>query len=366
VPERVLTTADLNRALLARQLLLERSKLPLTRTLEHVAGIQAQYAPSSYIGLWSRLEGFALGDLTRALEQRRAVQGTLLRSTIHLVSARDYWAFAVGSRAARQEAWLRFDKRRLSDKDMRSAARAVGKELAGRVRHRDELLELARARHPERPTHLWNGLSAWVDLVRAPPSGTWERRRADLYALAEDWIGPPAITREEGVGLLLRRYLGGFGPARLANAANWAGLPAGELQAAAETLRLRRFRDEEGGELLDLPRAPLPGGSAPAPVRFLPTWDATLLVHARGTQILPEPFRPLVFSTRTPQSTPTFLVDGAVAGIWRVERSGKKATLVLEPFERLTATARRSLRSEAERLVRFHEPDAKGHAVRGA
>jgi hypothetical protein len=366
VPERVLTTADLNRALLARQLLLERSKLPLTRTLEHVAGIQAQYAPSSYIGLWSRLEGFALGDLTRALEQRRAVQGTLLRSTIHLVSARDYWAFAVGSRAARQEAWLRFDKRRLSDKDMRSAARAVRKELAGRVQHRDELLELARARHPERPTHLWNGLSAWVDLVRAPPSGTWERRRADLYALAEDWIGPPAITREEGVGLLLRRYLGGFGPARLANAANWAGLPAGELQAAAETLRLRRFRDEEGAELVDLPRAPLPGGSTPAPVRFLPTWDATLLVHARGTQILPEPFRPLVFSTRTPQSTPTFLVDGAVAGIWRVERSGKKATLVLKPFERLTATARRSLRSEAERLVRFHEPDAKGHAVRGA
>jgi hypothetical protein len=366
VPERVLTKADLNRALLARQLLLERSKLALTRALERVAGIQAQYAPSSYIGLWSRLEGFALGDLTRALEQRRAVQGTLLRSTIHLVSARDYWAFAVGSRAARQEAWLRFDKRRLSDRELHAAAKAVRKELAGRVRHRDELLELARARDPEWPTHLWNGLSAWVDLVRAPPSGTWERRRADLYALAEDWIGPPTITREEGVRLLLRRYLGAFGPARLANAANWAGLPADELQAAAESLRLRRFRDEEGGDLLDLPRAPLPGGSAAAPVRFLPTWDATLLVHARGTQILPESFRPLVFSTKTPQSTPTFLVDGAVAGKWRVERSGKKATLVLEPFERLTTAARRSLRSEAERLVRFHEPDAEGHSVRGA
>jgi hypothetical protein len=365
VPERVLTTADLNRALLARQLLLERSKLPLVRALERVAGIQAQYAPSSYIGLWSRLDGFALGDLTRALEQRRAVQGTLLRSTIHLVSARDYWAFALGSRAARQEAWLRFDKKRLSAKDMKAAAKAVRKELAGRVEHRDDLLELARARDPERPTHLWNGLSAWVDLVRAPPSGTWERRRADLYALAEDWIGPPTVTAEEGVSVLLQRYLGGFGPARLAEAANWAALPADELQAAAETMRLRRFRDEEGRELLDLPRAPLPGGSTRAPVRFLPTWDATLLVHARGTQILPERFRPLVFHTKTPQSTPTFLVDGRVAGKWKVERKGKKATLVLEPFERLTAAARRSLRSEGEALVRFHEPDAEGHTVRG-
>ena len=365
MPERVLTTADLNRALLARQLLLARSKLPLVRALERVAGIQAQYAPSSYIGLWSRLEGFGLGDLTRALERRRAVQGTLLRSTIHLVSARDYWAFAVASRSARQEAWLRFDKKRLSEKDMKAAAKAVRKELADRVEHRDELLELARARDPERPTHLWNGLSAWVDLVRAPPSGTWERRRADLYALAEDWIGPPTVTVEEAVRLLLRRYLGGFGPARLVEAANWAGLPADELQAVAETMRLRRFRDEQGQKLLDLPRAPLPGGSAPAPVRFLPTWDATLLVHARGTQILPERFRPLVFDTKTPHSTPTFLVDGGVAGKWKLERKGKKATLVLEPFERLTAAARRSLRAEGQALVRFHEPDAEGYSVRG-
>jgi len=215
MPEQVLATADLNRAVLARQLLLERSKLPLARALERVGGIQAQYAPSSYIGLWCRLEGFALADLTRALEQRRAVQGTLLRSTIHLVSAGDYWAFAVGSRSGRRETWLRFDKKRFSDADMESAAEAVQAELTGRTRHRDELLELARKRDPERPTHLWNGLSAWVDLVRAPPSGTWERRRADLYALAEDWIGPPDATPESGVELLLRRYLTGFGPARL-------------------------------------------------------------------------------------------------------------------------------------------------------
>ena len=365
VPERVLTTADLNRALLARQLLLERSKLPLTRALERVGGIQAQYAPSSYVGLWSRLEGFDLADLTNALERRRAVQGTLLRSTIHLVSAGDYWAFAAGSRSARQTAWLRSGKKRLSDADMKAAAKEVRAALAGRVAHRDELLELARRRYPERPTHLWNGVSAWVELVRAPPSGTWERRRADLYALADDWLGPPKVTPEEGAALLLRRYLGGFGPARLADAANWAGLPLAELQAAAEGLRLRRFRDEEGAELVDLQRAPLPAASTPAPVRFLPTWDATLLVHARKTQILPEDYRPLVFATKTPQSTPTFLLDGAVAGKWKVERSAKRATLTLQPFETLPAKAKRDLRDEAERLIRFHEPDADSHRVRG-
>ena len=363
MPDRVLTTADLNRALLARQLLLERAKLPVPRALERVGGIQAQYAPSSYIGLWSRLEGFALGDLTRALERRRAVQGTLLRSTIHLVSEGDYWGFALGSRPARQKSWLRFDKKRLSRAEMSSAAKAVRKELAGRVEHRDELLKLARERDPERPTHLWNGLSAWVELVRAPPSGTWERRRADLYALAEEWLGPPDTTPEQGLELLLRRYVGGFGPARLADAANWAGVPVADLEPVAERLTLRRFRDEEGRELVDLPRAPLPGGSAPAPVRLLPTWDATLLVHARRTQILPEEYRPFVFDTKTPHSSPTFVVEGAVAGTWILERGGTKAKVTLQPFERLPSAARSEARGEAERLARFAEPDAESFEV---
>jgi hypothetical protein len=363
--ERVLSTRDLNRAVLARQLLLERSKLPLARALERIGGIQAQYSPSSYIGLWSRLEGFALADLTRALERRRAVQGTLLRSTIHLVSAGDYWAFALGSRSARQASWLRFDKKRLSNADLEAAAEEVRTTLVGRVGHRDELLELARRRDPDRPTHLWNGLSAWIELVRAPPSGTWERRRADLYALADDWLGAPDFAPGQGLELLLRRYLGGFGPARLADAASWAGVPVADLEPVCERLALRRFRDAEGRALVDLPRLPLPGGSNPAPPRFLPTWDATLLVHARSTAILPEEYRPLVFDTKTPHSTPTFLVDGSVAGKWKVESSRRKALLVLEPFAPLPAAARRGLREEAERLVLFHEPGALSHSVAG-
>jgi hypothetical protein len=196
----------------------------------------------------------------------------------------------------------------------------------------------------------WNGFGLWVDLVRVPPSGTWEQRRADLFALAEDWLGASEATPEEGRELLVRRYLAGFGPARPREIADWAGLPPAGVEAALARLDLRRFRDEQGKELVDLPRAPLPDPETPAPVRFLPTWDATLLVHARRTGILPEEHRPKVFSTKTPQSVSTFLVDGAVAGIWRPEKRG----IAVEPFGRLPVSVRRDLEAERERLADFH------------
>ena len=197
--------------------------------------------------------------------------------------------------------------------------------------------------------------------MRAPPSGTWERRRADLYAAAEQWIGPPGeaaerwtgppeAAAEAGTELLVRRYLGGFGPATRANIADWAGLPAGTLVPVLARLPLRRFHGESGLELLDLPRAALPPAETPAAVRFLPTWDATLLVHARRTGILPEEYRPRVFNVKNPQSLPTFLVDGAVAGAWRHE-AGR---IQLEPFRRLDGATLRALREEADRLGDFH------------
>jgi hypothetical protein len=186
--------------------------------------------------------------------------------------------------------------------------------------------------------------------VRVPPSGTWEQRRADLYGLADDWLGRPGVTEAEGLELLVRRYLGGFGPASPKELANWAGLPVTTVRPVMERLAPRRFRDEHGEELLDLPRAPLPHPDTPAPVRFLPTWDATLLAHARRTQILPERHRGLVFNTRTPHSVPTFLVDGAVAGSWRHERGRVR----LEPFGPLPRQARAELDEEAERLAAFH------------
>jgi hypothetical protein len=360
--DRTLSGRALNRALLARQLLLRRSRLSLVKAVEQVGGLQAQYAPSSYIRLWSCLERFALTDLDRGLQRKRVVQATLLRSTIHVVSAGDYWPFADGLRSSRQAWWERTHARHVHGVDVRAAARSVAAAIGGGVRHRDELVEVCRTFEPSRPSLVWNGLP--LDLVRVPPSGTWERRRADLYATAEAWLGQSGSNEQEGLQLLLRRYLAGFGPARLSEAASWAGVPVAALEPAAERLRLRTFRDEEGKALLDLARAPLPDEGVPAPVRFLPTWDATLLVHARRTQILPERFRPLVFNTKTPNSVPTFTVDGSVAGTWRVERTAHKATLRFHPFEPLLRAGEREVRDEGERLVRFVEPDAASHAVR--
>jgi hypothetical protein len=323
-----------------------------------MGGLQAQYAPSMYIGLWSRIEGFEFAQLTRALERRKVVQGTLMRSTIHLVATGDYWPFAVGIRESRREWWLRVHKPRPDPRELVSAAKRLRERLAGGVIRRSEIDELFGR------GNVWtNGVGLWLDLLRVPPSGTWDRRRADLYAAAEDWIGPTDLMHEQGVEHLVRRYLGGFGPATCGEIADWAGLPAPEIDPVLERLTLRRFQTEDGAELLDLPRAPLPNPETAAPARYLPVWDATLLVHARRTGILPEEHRPRIFNTKTPHSTTAFLVDGAVAGAWRVEREARRATLVLEPFERLPADAVAELRDEGARLLRVVEPDAAAQRV---
>jgi hypothetical protein len=150
--------------------------------------------------------------------------------------------------------------------------------------------------------------------------------------------------------LIVRRYLAGFGPARPREIADWASLDVADVTAALDRLRLRRFRDEEGKELVDLPRAPLPGPETPVPPRFLPTWDATLLVHARRTQILPEEYRPRVFNTKAPNSFNTFLIDGQVAGTWRFD-GGR---IAISPFHPLDKRSRRELDDEAERLAAFY------------
>jgi hypothetical protein len=340
---RVLTERELNRALLARQLLLERAKTPIPSALERIGGIQAQYAPSMYIGLWTRLEGFERGQLTRALERKTVVQGTLMRTTIHLVSKRDYWPLTVGIRTRRREHWVRTHK--ADRKKIEAAARKAKPHLAKRPLSQAELDAVLNAESATR-----NGVGLFLDLIRVPPSGTWERRRADIYALAEKWVGPENATEAQGLELLVRRYLSGYGPARPDEIAKWAGVSKPDLTAPLEAIELRRFQDEQGKELVDLPRLPLPVADTPAPVRFLPVWDATLLAHARRTQVLPERYRSRVFDARTPHSVNTFLVDGQVAGTWRYENGRVR----VEPFGRLPKGVRAELDDEAQRLTAFH------------
>ena len=343
--ERTLTQEHLNRALLARQMLLVRQPISVPKALERLGGLQTQYAPSGYIGLWSRLQGFARNDLTRALDRRSAVQATLLRATIHMVSAADFYPFAEGVRASRRAWWLSA-ARQVDESTVITAAAQVEDLLKAGPLPREQIAKRLGIDAP-----LFGGVGLWLDMVRVPPTGTWERRRADTYGLARDWLGPqPAsVSPEAGLALLARRYLGAFGPARRENIASWAGVPARSLLPILEGLPLRRFLDEQGNELLDIRSGALPDPGVRAPVRFLPTWDATLLVHARRTQILSEEHRPLIFNTKTPHSVPTFLVDGHVAGTWKQE--GTK--VVALPFERLPKDAREELRDETKALESF-------------
>jgi len=344
-----LTPRHLNRALLARQLLLERSSLSLTDALEQVGGLQTQYAPAGYIGLWSRLRTFDRPMLTRGLEERRAIQATIMRATIHTVSAADYWPMTAGQRRVRREWFANVGRGAIAALDMDAAAAATREELADGPLRMNELTDRLVARGFDAQAAKWVGM--WIDLVRVPPSGTWERRRADLYGLAEAWLPQIGeVTEDEGIELLIRRYLGAFGPAPLKDVASWMGLNVGQMKHVADRMELRDVRDASGKRLFDLPDAPLPDPDTPAPPRFLPVWDAMLLVHARRTEELPEEYRPRIFNTKTPHSFNTFLLDGQVAGTWRYEED----EIQLSPFRHLEPAERTALEDEAHRLAGLH------------
>ena len=342
--DRTLSARALNRALLHRQLLLERSTLSIAEAVEQIGGLQTQYAPSGYVGLWTRLAGFERDDLTRALEERSVIQATLLRVTIHIVSRREYWAYALGVRTARRDQWRRTFGRMTGEgeEDLAAAADRLRARLAAGPRDVKELGDIAKGFVG---TH---GL--WVDLVRVPPAGTWDRRRADRLGLAEDWVGPPDTTEEGARTHIVRSYIRAFGPAAWGDVAAWSGLPITAVKTAAAELELVHYRDEAGHELVDLPDERLPDEGMAAPVRFLPHWDANLLVHARRTELLPEPFRPRVFSTKNPFSVGTYLVDGSVAGAWSL-REGR---VELDPFIEVPAKVQREIEREREALEAFH------------
>ena len=334
---RTLTQRELNRATLARQLLLERSRLSVPKAVGRLCAMQAQAPNAPYIGLWSRLEGFSRESLTRALERRQVTRSTLFRTTVHLVSGANHPAFARVNHDQWREDFLRegISVDELIDRVERLAAN-------GTFAYADlesALPELGERRFRAR---------CLTPLVHVPPSGTWRRPRIALTT-AKRWLGGRMPAAGAAARTLVRSYLAAFGPATRADLLQFSGLRVGAVDPALEALRheLRRFEDERGRELLDLPRAPLPAVETPAPVRFLPKWDALLLSHADRTRVLPDEYRTTVINGGDVQET--FLVDGAVAGSWRL-RDGKVETA---PFAPLPPAARREVEGEASRLAAF-------------
>jgi hypothetical protein len=337
----VLSQRALNRALLARQLLLERVGIDPPGAVEQVGGLQTQYAPSGYVGLWTRVAGFRRDDLTRAIEDRSIIQATLMRTTIHMVSRGDYWKLRAGVERA-QQAWARRVQALPTERELQANAERLRESLSTGPKTVKELGDLAKG--------FIGSLGYWVPLVRVPPSGTWERRRADRLALAEDWVGPRDATEEEGLEHIVRAYLRAFGPAGWKDVSGWAGVDVAWLKRGAANLALVHSRDQQGRELLDLPEMALPDEATTVPVRFLAHWDASLLVHARRAGILPEKHRPRVFSTKNPFSVGTYLVDGRVVGGWSLV----DGRIVLDPFEKVAPSDAREVERERAALESFH------------
>jgi hypothetical protein len=331
------TAKALNRATLARQLLLERARLPVARAVERLCAVQAQSAPEAYIGMWSRLDGFRKEQLTGALERRSVVRATLFRVTLHFVSATNHDAFAAANHQRWREDFLREG--------------VPVDELVARI---DRLAEEGtftyadvRALAPELGEKQFRA-RCLTPLVHVPPSGTWGHRLVRLTT-AKRWLGVSAPSQPEAAARVVRRYLGAFGPATRRDLLAFSGLRVGDIAPGLDLLEmeLRRFVDEEGRELLDLPRAPRPPADTPAPVRLLPKWDALVLSHADRSRVLPPEYRTAVITGGWVH--PTFLVDGVVAGLWKP----KAGRIELEPFAPLPQRVRRELEDEAARLAAF-------------
>jgi winged helix DNA-binding protein len=372
MPARVpsLTLRELNRALLARQFLLKRQKIGAVDAVERLACLQGQWAPSPYVALWSRLSGFEREQLTRPIDRGEIVKATLMRATLHLVSAREYPAYSLATMEGRFGAWRPAGAPALADLDKIHRSVMV---FAGKTpRTRTEIQEFVAGHLP--PSAAKNErLRNWFSWAAVATSGlVWEAAGAHFqHRQLGRHVAPRATLRktpkpEAAYEVVVRRYLGAFGPATVADIATWSSVRVPSIRAALAGMQgLRRFTDERGRELVDLSRAPRPPADVPAPPRFLARFDAAILGHAapERTRILPEAFRKQVIFAA--EVWPTFLIDGFVAGRWTVAVRPKEAVLELKPFKPLARAARAALVEEGEKLIRFYAPDSRIHGVRG-
>jgi hypothetical protein len=359
--DRVLKLRELNRATLARQMLLERAQLPVPAAIERLVGLQAQLASAPYVGLWTRLRDFKRADLADEIEQRKVVKATFIRATLHLCTAEDYLRFRTTLQPLLIEAASEIAKRRGGDFDIDKVLKAARKFIGERPRTFAEISEMLTQLLPDVDVGAMRyTVRTHLPLVQAPIASGWSYSNKPEFTLAEEWIGR-AISPKDNLPELVRRYLAAFGPASVTDAQTWSGL---KLKEIFEKLRpeLQTYRDEGRRELFDLPEVSLPAEDVPAPVRFLPEYDNLLLSHSNRTRVVADEYRSRVYLPGL-RVAATILLDGFVRGAWKVEKTKDRATLVIEPFDKLTKRDRTALGEEGERLLRFVEAKAKSFEV---
>ncbi|WP_376795536.1 winged helix DNA-binding domain-containing protein [Thermogemmatispora sp.] len=351
-----LSLRQLNRASLARQWLLERVAASPLEAIEHLAGLQAQLVVPPFVGLWTRLLGFEKEALLALFHRRQVVRATMMRATLHLVSAADYLCWQPALRPVLSRSLQSFFPRG-QDPAIQAAVLEAARAL---LQEEPSTFALLRQRLAERFPELEPAFIAYLvrmglPLVQVPDQAqAWGFDSNPRYALAFDWLRQKdePWSAEEGRRLLVRRYLAAFGPASLKDLQTWSGLTGLAPIVRSLGSDLRSYRDEQGQELWDLPEQPLPPEDFPAPVRFLPSFDNLLIAYARRERIIPATYRRAVFLSAG-RVAATILIDGFVAGTWTVRRQGDRLKLLIAPWTSLPGTQRQELLQEAERLLTF-------------
>jgi hypothetical protein len=343
-------------------MLLTREATTAVKAVDRLCGMQAQEAKPPFIGLWTRVKGFRRQDLQQALRARKLVRATLVRGTLHLMSARDYLAFRMVLQPVMTQA-MRVLGARASGLELEKLLPVARTLLTRKALTFNELRPLLLKAFPKVGDRaLGYAVRTTLPLVMVPTEDRWAFPSVAAFTLAETWLEAPLSGDSAAQGLALR-YLAAFGPASAADMQTWSGLQGLKGVLDGMRPRLQVFRDERGRELFDLPKAPRPDADAPAPPRFLPEFDNLVLAHADRTRVLADEHRALVV-TKNLRVSATFLWDGFVRGTWSVERKKNSAALTITPFEALPIRAVSELTEEGESLLRFLEEDATTFEVR--
>lgn len=354
MPVTTLTQRQLNRALLARQMLLARETLPVVAAVERLAGLQAQEPNPPYIGLWTRMGDFQRDELTQAIEGRVIVRTPWLRSTLHLVSAHDFRRFRAVLQPALSRALNSFYGKDARSLDLPAVVAAARPFVAQAPRTTGDIRAHLLAQMPDQDgPALAYAARNHLPLVQVPPGGTWGSGAA-AYLLADAWLEPAADVSTADLGDLLRRYLAAFGPASLMDFQFWTGMTRLKDALKPHLEGLHVYEDEAGRTLYDLPGAALPDADTPAPPRFMPAYDNLVISHKDRSRVISDAAYKRVFLSAA-RVLPTVLVDGVVAGTWSAGREGDSAVLTVTPFSAFSDEVRAALTTEGERLLRFIE-----------